>query len=294
MAPDVGLCAQAACIWESTARKPGNVHPFRNFADAAYTDFLLSAAAVAPVLATACQRRVGATVLECVRATRRAVASNTNLGVVLLLAPLAAVPDGEDLRTGVSRLLDGLDLEDARLVYEAIRLAAPGGLGRSAEQDVRDEPTLPLRQVMALAADRDLIARQYANGFLEVFEQGASTLLHGLQDGGSLEVAIILTQLRFLTKNPDSLIVRKRGAAEAEETSLRARRVLSERWPQTESGWSALADLDAWLRSEGNSRNPGATADLIAASLFVLLREGTIALPLRCPWAIEGPGERGA
>lgn len=289
MALDVGLCAQAACIWEATARKPGNVHPFRDFADAAYADFLLSAAAVAPVLATACQRRVGATVLECVRATRRVVASNTNLGVVLLLAPLAAVPDGTDLRTGVNRLLDGLDVEDARLVYEAIRLAAPGGLGRSAEQDVREEPTLPLRQVMALAADRDLIARQYANGFREVFEQGAPAVLQGIEDTGSLEGAIILTQLRLLADNPDTLIARKRGVAEAEEASRRARCVLSERWPHTERGWSALADLDAWLRAEGNGRNPGATADLIAASLFVLLREETITLPLRYPWAIQEP-----
>jgi triphosphoribosyl-dephospho-CoA synthase len=294
MAVDVGLCAQAACIWEATARKPGNVHPFRDFVDAAYADFLLSAAAVAPVLATACQRRVGATVLDCVRATRRVVACNTNLGVVLLLAPLATVPDGEDLRTGLPRLLDGLDVEDARLVYEAIRLAAPGGLGRSPEQDVHEKPTLPLRQVMALAADRDLIARQYANGFREVFDQGAPAVLQGLQDIGSLEGAIILTQLRLLADNPDTLIARKRGVAEAEEASLRARRVLSRRWPHTESGWSALADLDAWLRAEGNGRNPGATADLIAASLFVLLREGTLALPLRCRWPIEEPGERGA
>src|SRR5919199_4199316 len=137
---DTGLYAQLACVWEATARTPGNVPRFRDFEDSSYLDFVLSAAAIAPVLTTACQRSVGETVLQCVRATRRVVRSNTNLGIVLLLAPLAAVPDGEDLRAGVERILAGLDVEDARLVYQAIRLARPGGLGRAEGQDVRDEP----------------------------------------------------------------------------------------------------------------------------------------------------------
>src|SRR4051794_30607402 len=112
--PDPGLCAQVACTWEVTARKPGNVHRLRDFEDCTYLDFLLSAAALAPVLGEAGARGVGATVLEGVRATRRVVRSNTNLGMVLLLAPLAAVPDGEDLRAGVTRILAGAGVEDAR------------------------------------------------------------------------------------------------------------------------------------------------------------------------------------
>src|SRR5207302_1578357 len=131
-------------------------------------------------LETARQRRVGETVLAAVQAQRQAVRTNTNLGIVLLLAPLVAVPLGEDLQAGVARVLDGLDLADAGVVFEAIRLARPGGLGRAAEQDVHAKPTLPLRQIMALAADRDLIARQYANGFREVFEEGVPALERGL------------------------------------------------------------------------------------------------------------------
>src|SRR5271166_2961827 len=138
--PEVGLCAQLACVWEATARKPGNVTRFHDFEDLTYLDFVLSAAAIAPVMATAAQQRVGATVLEAVRATRRVVRTNTNLGIILLLAPLACVPDAEELRGGVERVLSGLDVEDARRAYEAIRLAAPGGLGRVAEQDVVAEP----------------------------------------------------------------------------------------------------------------------------------------------------------
>jgi triphosphoribosyl-dephospho-CoA synthase len=284
MPPPTGLCAHLACLWEATARKPGNVHRFRDFDDASYVDFLMSAAAVAPVLDAAPGRRVGETVLQAVRATRAVVASNTNLGILLLLAPLAAVPTGEDLRPGLARVLDSLDVEDARLVYEAIRLAAPSGLGESPEQDVRGEPTQTLRQVMALAADRDLVARQYADGFREVFDEGVPALVQGLEWIGDREGGILFCHLHLMASYPDSLIARKRGPAEAEESARRARQLLDAGWPHTPAGRAALADLDAWLRAAGRGRNPGTTADLVAACLFVALREGTIQLPPQFPW----------
>jgi triphosphoribosyl-dephospho-CoA synthase len=278
-----GLCAQVACVWEATARKPGNVHRFCDFDDTTYLDFLLSAAAVAPALDAAAGRRVGETVLDAVQATRAVVPSNTNLGIVLLLAPLAAVPPAEELRAGVERILEGLDVADARRVYQAIRLALPSGLGEVPEQDVRDEPTQGLREVMALAAERDLIARQYADGFRAVFEEGEPALRAGLEHAGDLEAAIILCHLHLLATFPDSLIRRKRGPAEAEEAARRARRVLDAGWPGAAAG-PALAELDAWLRAEGHQRNPGTTADLVTASLFVALRTATIQLPLQFPW----------
>jgi triphosphoribosyl-dephospho-CoA synthase len=274
---DAGLCAQIACIWEATARKPGNVHRYRDFAESGYTDFLLSAAAIAPAMTTACQRRVGATILDAVQATRQVTGTNTNLGIVLLLAPLAAVPPEQELRCGIEAILGSLDVEDARLTYEAIRVAAPGGLGDAPEQDVREEPTQTLRQVMALAAERDLIARQYANGFAEVFEDGVPALLTGLQRTGSIEGAIISAHLRLMADHPDTLIARKCGLAVAEEAARRARAVI-------DAGWWGLSRFDAWLREDGHRRNPGATADLLTASLFVALREELIPLPPQLPW----------
>src|SRR5262245_5324979 len=148
--PTIGMCAQLACIWEATARKPGNVHRFQDFADVTYLDFLTSAAAIAPVLDRAPTRRVGETVLEGVRATRQVVKTNTNLGVLLLLAPPATVAESQNLRRSVDKVLSQLDTADARAVYEAIRLAAPGGLGRVNEQDLAEEPTQTLREVMCL------------------------------------------------------------------------------------------------------------------------------------------------
>lgn len=284
-----GTCAQLACIWEATARKPGNVHRFQDFSDLTYLDFITSAAAIAPVLERARGQRVGRTVLEGVRATRQVVTTNTNLGILLLLTPLAAVPEGAELRTGVERVLADLDLEDARAAYEAIRLTAPGGLGRVPEQDVRAEPTRPLREIMVLAAVRDLVARQYANSFHEVLDEGVPALERELRDIGSFEGAVIACHLQLMADHPDTLIARKRNLAEAHHASRSARRVLDQRWPHTKESWESLRDLDAWLRAEGHGRNPGTTADLVTACLFVALREGRISLPLKYPWPLEFP-----
>lgn len=281
----IGLCAQLACLWEATARKPGNVHRYADFADLTYLDLLQSGAAIAPVLDAAAHYGIGKTVLEAVKATRRVAPTNTNLGIVLLLAPLAVVPPSEDLRAGLPRVLDRLDVADARAVYEAIRLAAAGGLGRVPEQDIREEPTRNLRAVMALAAERDLIARQYTDGFQEVFDDGVPALRRGLEQTRCLENAIIYCHLHLLASYPDSLIVRKRGLAEAEEASRRARSMLALGWPKSEESRQALTALDRWLRADGHSRNPGTTADLVTACLFVLLREGTIDAPSQFPWS---------
>lgn len=284
----VGLCAQTACVWEATARKPGNVHRYQDFDDLTYVDLVLSAAAVGPELESASRRRVGETVLEAIRATRRVVATNTNLGTVLLLAPLASVPGSGELRTGVIRVLEGLDVEDARAAYRAIRLANPGGLGHVAEQDVREEPTQTLWHVMSLAAERDLVARQYVNGFREVFDEGVPALELTLRDTGGLETAIVGCHLLLMARHPDSLIARKCGVAEAEEARARARQVVEKGWPHPPEGPRALAEFDAWLREKGRARNPGTTADLVAASLFAALRGGSIPLPCPHPWTVAG------
>ena len=241
---------------------------------------MTSAAAVAPVLAASPDNRVGHTVLEGVRRTRQVVRTNSNLGILLLLAPLAKAAAECNLRAGLGGVLDDLDVEDSRQVYEAIRLANPSGLGQAAEQDIKEEPTLPLREVMALAAGRDLIARQYVSDFREVFDDGAPAILEGMEQTGSLEGAILYAHLRMMARHPDTLIARKCGAAEATESAQRAQAVLDADWPHTLSGRDAFANLDAWPRAEGRKRNPGTTADLIAACLFVLLHERKI-IPLQ-------------
>lgn len=274
-----GKLAQIACILEATARKPGNVHRFADFADLDYLDFLLSASAIAEPIDRAGREGIGAALSAAVEATHRLIATNSNLGMILLLAPLAAVARNEDLADGLERVLAGTTVDDARLVYRAIRRANPGGMGKVADQDLADEPTVPLREAMILAAGRDLIARQYANGFQEVLGDGLPALKRRLGDGQAMEPAIIGVHLELLAKHPDTLIARKTGWERAEEASRRAQEVLDAGWPLSPEGREQFEALDRWLRGDGNRLNPGATADLTAAVLFAGLRDGTIQLP---------------
>ena len=283
-----GQRAQVACLLEATARKAGNVHRFRDFEDCSYLDFALSAQVIGPALDLASSQGIGRAVLAAVESTRQLVATNTNLGMILLLAPLAAVPEGIDLREGVQDVLGCLTAYDARLVYQAIRLAAPGGLGKVEAHDVATEPSVSLVEAMALAADRDLVARQYATGYAEVFEIAVPALELAIHETRPVETAIVKAHLQLMAQLPDTLIARKLGPEAAKEGMQLARKVLERGWPDQPVALQAFHDFDRWLRQDGHARNPGSTADLIAAALFVVLSSGTIRLPMTShtiPWS---------
>ena len=277
-AADVAAAAQLACLIEASAPKPGNVSPGRPFADLSYADFLASAAAIGAPLAGAGTRPVGATVRLAVEATARWTRSNSNLGLVLLLAPLARAALAEsrdtDLRDGVRRVLEATTVDDAREVYAAIRLAAPGGLGRVEQQDVADEPTLPLVEAMRLAADRDLIAREYTTAFELTFLSGAPALERARGDALSWDEAVVETFLSLLAAAPDTHIARRGGAALAAEVSRQARTALAAGGVRSAAGRRAIDDMDRGLRDARHIANPGTAADLTAAAIFVVLLGG--------------------
>ena len=129
----MAAAGQLACLLEVSAPKPGNVSPGRHFHDTRYEDFLASAVAIGPALAAAGSRPLGATIHAAIDATARWTRSNTNLGIVLLLAPLAraAHREGASLRDGLRGVLAETTVADAAEDYAAIRRARPGGLGAS-------------------------------------------------------------------------------------------------------------------------------------------------------------------
>jgi triphosphoribosyl-dephospho-CoA synthase len=265
-------------VWEVSAPKPGNVHRGADFEDVTYLDFIASAVVAGPIVARAGEMGVGRAVLESVRATRAIAPSNTNLGTLLLLAPLAAVPEEIPLANGVGDVLKRLMFDDTRDVYEAIRVSTAGGLGRASQADVSAAPPAGLKLVdaMRMAAERDLVARQYTNQFADVFNGPAAWIAEGLVRGWPLATAVVHAHLRQMAKEPDSLIGRKCGVPTAKEASDRAAKVLEAGLPGEAQFDDAVGDFDFWLRSDGHRRNPGTTADLIAAGLFVLLREGRL------------------
>ncbi len=275
-----GRLAQLSCVIEATARKPGNVHRLADFADLGYLDFILSAGAIVDALDHAAETGVGRAVHAAIAATRRVVETNTNLGIVLLLVPLAAVRPDEPLQAGVERVLSQTTVDDARWVYRAIRAAQPGGLGAVADQDIANEPTVTLREAMALAADRDLVARQYTTGYRDVLDHATPILTQALDTGEPLETAVIMCYLALLADRPDTLIARKHGGRVAGEVSRRAGQALEAGWPGSGDGQRLCDEFDRWLRDPDRRYNPGATADLVAAALFAALRDGKIKTPL--------------
>jgi triphosphoribosyl-dephospho-CoA synthase len=286
-ATDVAAAAQLACLLEVCAPKPGNVSPGRHFGDLRFEDFLASAAAIGDPLSGAGSRPLGDTVKRAVEATARWAGSNVNLGIVLLLAPLAraalvqtvvAAPPGpaawSALRRSLRGVLDATTVADARSVYEAIRLAAPGGLGRVAEQDVAQTPTVTLLEAMRLAAGRDGVAREYATAFETTFETGAPILHRARHDGLPWDEAVVETFLSLLARSKDTHVARRGGPAAAEEVSRRARESLAAGGVRSVAGRRAIQEMDDALRDSRHVANPGTTADLTAAAIFVVLLGG--------------------
>ncbi len=141
---------------------------------------------------------------------------------------------------------------------------------------MRSEPAIGLRDAMASAAGRDSIASEYVTDYALTFETGIPALAAALADGLAVRDAIVELALRLLDVAPDTLIARKRGAASAARVSAGARDVLAAGGVRTEAGRRALRSFDASLREPGNALNPGTTADLVTATVFVGVLEGML------------------
>lgn len=278
----VAQAFEAACRSELDALKPGNVHRYAAGHGMVVEQFEASARAAAPAIART-GARVGARVLAAVEASWAAAGCNTNLGIVLLCAPLARAADSlpahladplarsRALSDAVAATLATLDVEDARLAFRAIALANPGGLGRSAQHDVREAPLLDLRSAMHLAADRDRIARQYTHAYADIFDIALPALRRRLDAGAPQAQAVGDLFLELLALWPDSHVMRKFGDTVAQTVSKQAH-ALREHLAATGGGTAAQAQLlqwDAALKTQGI--NPGTTADLTVATVFVHL-----------------------
>ncbi len=270
-----GWAAQLACILEALAEKPGNVTRSKDCAKLTLVQFMASAAAVGPAFMNAEGASVGELILRAATDTRRLTGVNTNVGILLLLAPLiraAVSTGGETLRSALSRVLRELDVEDARLTFKAILLAAPQGLDDVGEGDVRTTPTgLTLLGAMALAKDRDNLAREYVTDFSIIFETGLPCLKSLWEEGRRFSEAIVQTFLVILAAFPDTDIARKLDRKAAQTVSAEAAAIVDLGGVFTKRGRDAAAAFDARLRDGERRYNPGTTADLIAGTLFAFL-----------------------
>ena len=275
----LGQKVTLACMLEVSAPKPGNVHRGVDFDDLTFYDFIQSAVAIGSVFEQYKVLPLGQLVFAAVEATRSVVATNTNLGLILLMAPLvkAVTLDSK----GVRAVLTQLQPEDAELVYLAINKSEAGGLGDVTEMDVAERAPKSLLSAMEHAGERDFIAAQYVNSFDDILSVAAPKLYQNQRSGLSQIDAIVRTHVELMSLYPDTLIARKCGDDVARESALRAGFVLEQIDNGEEEYLAALADLDFWLRTDGHRRNPGTTADIIGAALLVGLIEGWLDSPVQ-------------
>lgn len=276
-APDIEAYFVAACEAELSALKPGNVHRFSPGHGMDVSFFERAARAAGPHIADA-SLTVGRRILRATQASVAATGVNTNLGIVLLAAPLAKAAAETHVGTGLRRrlavVLSLLSIADAQDAFAAIRLANPAGLGHVDRGDIRQSgPEMTLIQAMHIAADRDRIARAYVTAYEDIFDFALPHYTQALAAASSPDLAITTLHMTLLAEYPDSHIARKFGLEKANEVRDQAR-ALSHLWtpvavPKSRLG---LLDFDADLKSRG--LNPGTTADLVVATLFTALISG--------------------
>lgn len=254
------------------ALKPGNVGRHGAGHGMEYADFIKSAEVVTPIL---CDRRLGLgeRILASVEATSAAVNCNTNLGMILLLAPVIwlfeQIEAPKEFPHAIKPALLSLGRGDARDIFTAIRLANPGGLGRAGKYDVNSLPDIDIYSAMDAAKDRDLIALQYANGYREVVNPGIKCLQDYHYRWNSVEWAVVACYLMYMASFPDSHIRRKYGMETAEQVRKKAIPV-SGQFGDYDNPGDAKDVLMAFDRElKASEINPGTCADLTVASLLL-------------------------
>jgi len=267
-----------ACLEELQAMKPGNVHVFADGHAMTVQDFMKSADAAAEVIVLP-DISLGERILQAVKATQNAVHCNTNLGIILLCAPLiqaACNTRGISLREHIKIVLESTNQADAVFCFQAISLANPGGLGKSKQHDVHEVADCTLLEAMQFVEKRDLIAQQYCNDFADVFEFGLTNFRVAMARWQNNSWATTYVYLCYLAHYLDSHIVRKYGEVLAKEVREEAKVHLGI-FAKIENPKTYLGKLLQWDSNlKARKINPGTSADLTVATLFIAkLKEKT-------------------
>jgi triphosphoribosyl-dephospho-CoA synthase len=269
--------AQLALLVEVAGTpKPGNVDRRRDLADLRFEQFLAGAVGAADGLRAAEDRTpVGNAFELAVAGMSDQSGGNTQFGALLLLVPLTrAAADGDLSPAGITDVVEATTVGDAAAFYRAFEhvdvavgeppadVRAPDvrrGSGATAALEERD---LTLFDVLADSAAVDDVAREWTTGFERSFriadELGRRT--------GPVTHRAAAVFLDELAREPDTHV------AKVHDDDV-ARRVVTRAQEAREGGDPALVEAFAdALVDEGI--NPGTTADLVAAGLFVALRRG--------------------
>lgn len=233
---------------------------------------------------------MGEGILKAVQTTRLwQGGGNTNLGIILLFTPLACAagmlltnpnPSLPLLRTKLDSIIRNSTPLDTYHLYQAIRLANPGGLGQVQHFDVQatsledlQRNDMNLYEVFKISEEHDSISREWTTKFQITFEVGYPFFLETFQKTNDINISIVHTYLKILGDVPDTLVARKYGKIVAERISTKAKHILNRGGLLSKQSIELLWKFDLELRKK-KKINPGTSADLTAASLMLALLEG--------------------
>lgn len=288
MREKIANLARLAAVLEVSSRKPGNVGPENDFPDTSYEDFIAGSIAIGEGIGLSADNGfragkgeidvneigIGNSILKCVSDVKGSHGGgNTHLGMVMLFVPIAAGaglclgrgrPLKSELRNSIIEVVGNSTLEDSNKLYDAIELSGVN-LGKLLRKE------LPFHELMKNSLKKDTIADELSGGMEIIFEKGVPGLDGNYERVKSLRKAVIQTYLELLAEFPDTFIARKLSMDDAEGVSGKARAVIEKGGILTEEGIQAINNFDNFLRNSEKKLNPGTTADLVAASLFVWL-----------------------
>ncbi len=299
-AHDIASCATLASLLEVSAYpKPGNVHRTHDFPGTRFEHFLAAGVAIYPALLEAAdatiagkypkerQNLLGETILNATRRTHVwQGGGNVNFGEILLFAPLVigaaiCLREGDltikRLQQEASRTTHRGTILDGVMVYQAFQVANPGSMGSRERYDVTNphaieeitQDRMTFHDVFLLDEGADDIAAELTKDFPRTFAEGIPHLSEELCASKNPNIAIVDTFLFLLGNKPDSFIARKAGTERAREVQIRAKEVLARGGMLAKGGEALVWALDEKLQKEKGQLNPGTTADIIGATLFV-------------------------
>ena len=217
------------CDTEMKSLKPGNVHKFSEGHGMNIKDFYQSSSIISKCL-TKNNLDLGEKILNSVNEIQNKIKKNTNLGIILMLSPIVTVVQKEGIITKekllmkIRSLIKKQNVKSSISIFKAITLTSPGGLGFSEKYDVNELPKTNLYKAMEFAKKRDLIAKQYYNGFKDIFDTGVPAYKKFYNKWSKVNWALTGVYLTFLKKFNDSHIARNKGSMVARSIKKEAKK----------------------------------------------------------------------
>ena len=260
-----------ACRKDIELIKPGNVNIKSPHSDTNAEDYLESSLLSSKELFKP-DYSLGERILNSIKITRSKIKTNTNLGIILLCAPIIHACiyfNNLTMREGIKKTLSTSTVKDTQDLCMAINISAPGGLGTREIYDTASKPTVNILEIMNHSASYDRISYQYSHDYSDIFDFIIPRLVFLNKKHNSLDISLSLMFMEILAKIPDSHISRKFDDKIAKKTSNNASDLLKilDREYSPDYLADRLNNLDYEYKKKGI--NPGTTADLLVASLMI-------------------------